>query len=119
MMNRLLSSLSAICAQHPLDKKILVVPSYQIGSQVGDALAAGGASWVNLHHVTLPGLAEQEAGPELAAKGTKVISGTDALSLVDQIFGRLKEAGELGYFGRVEATTGIIRALQSSIFTLR
>jgi len=119
MMNRLLSSLAGVCAEHPLNKKYLVVPTYQIGRQVGDALAAGGSSWVNLHCVTLPGLADQVAGPDLAANGTRVITGTDALSLVDQIFGRLKDAGRLDYFGRVEATTGITRALQASIFTLR
>ena len=119
MMNRLLSSLSAICAEHPLDKKYLVVPSYQIGRQLGDALAAGGSSWVNLHSVTLPALAEQAAGPELAADGTRVISGAEALSLVDQVFGQLKDAGRLDYFGRVEATAGTIGAIQGSIFSLR
>ncbi len=118
-MNRLLSSLSAICAEHPLDKKYLVVPSYQIGRQLGDALAADGSSWVNLHSVTLPALAEQAAGPELAASGTRVISGAEALSLVDQVFGQLKDAGRLDYFGRVEATAGTIGAIQGSIFSLR
>ncbi len=119
MMNRLLSALSAVCAEHPLVKKYLIVPSYQIGRQLGDALAAGGSSWVNLHSVTLPALAEQAAGPELAANGTRVISGAEALSLVDQVFGQLKDAGRLDYFGRVEATAGTIGAIQKSIFTLR
>ncbi|OGD23033.1 MAG: hypothetical protein A2W03_04660 [Candidatus Aminicenantes bacterium RBG_16_63_16] len=119
MMNRLLSSLAEVCAEHPLDKKYLIVPSFQIGRQLGDGLAAAGASWVNLHYLTLPALAEQVAGPELAAKGTRVISGADALSLVDRIFGQHKDAGRLGYFGRVEATVGTIRALQASISALR
>ncbi len=118
-MNRLLSYLSRACAEHPLDKKYLIVPSYQVGRQIGDTLAAGGASWVNLHCMTLPALAQEVVGPDLTAKGIGVASGTRLLFLVDRIFRTLKGGGKLDYFDRVEATTGIVRALQRSVFTLR
>lgn len=118
-MNRLLGSLSEICAAHRLEKKYLIVPSYQVGRQIGDALAAAGSSWVNLYYATLPALAQEVAGPDLVNRGVRVISGPPLLFLIDRIFREFKDGGRLTYFGRVEATPGIIRALARSLFALR
>jgi ATP-dependent helicase/nuclease subunit B len=111
--------LSRICSEHRLEKKYLIVPSYQIGHQIGEKLAEKGGSWVNLHFVTLPALAQEVGGAELSKQGIKLISSTGSLFIVDKIFRKLKEEGELDYFNKIEATTGIVRALQNSIFALR
>ncbi len=118
-MNVALRALAKICAEFRLEKKYLLVPSYQVGHQIGEALAREGGSWVNLHFVTLVSLAQQAAGEELLKRGTKLISSTHCLFIVEKIFRELKERGRLEYFGRLEATTGIVRALRSSIYDLR
>ena len=78
------------CAEHRLEKKYLIVPSYQTGHQIGEALAKEGGSWINLHFVTLPSLAQETAGIELSAQGNKLVSQANALFLVDRVFRRLK-----------------------------
>jgi ATP-dependent helicase/nuclease subunit B len=118
-MNLAISYLTRFCAEHRLEKKYLIVPSYQTGHQIGEVLAKEGGAWVNLHFVTLPSLAQEAAGIELSTQGTKLISQANALFLVDRVFRRLKAAKKFKYFGQVEATTGIVRALRHSIFALR
>jgi len=61
-MKAFISFLSKFCEEHQLDKKHLIVPSYQIGHQVGEALAREGESRINLNFVTLPALAQEVAG---------------------------------------------------------
>ncbi len=118
-MRRSVEFLSRFCAEKRLDKKYLIVPSYQIGHQIGEALTREGGSWVNLHFATLPRLARETAGLELSAKEIELISQSKALFLIDRVFRRLKAGKKLKYFGRVEATTGIVQALRRSIFALR
>jgi hypothetical protein len=118
-MSRTVEFLSRFCAEHRLEKKYLIVPSYGIGHPIGEAMAKEGGAWVNLHFATLPSLARETAGPQLSARGIKLISQTNALFLVDRVFQRLRASDKLRYFGRVEATAGIVRALLHSIFALR
>jgi len=47
-MRRAVQYLLGFCAEHRLEKKYLIVPSYQVGHQVGEALGKEGGSWVNL-----------------------------------------------------------------------
>jgi len=49
----------------------------------------------------------------------KLVSGTASLFLVDRIFRELKGRGKLGYFGKIEATSGIVRIIRNSLFCLR
>jgi ATP-dependent helicase/nuclease subunit B len=117
--NQLLSCLSRICAEHRLAEKILVSPSFQIAHQIGEELAEKGGPWVNLRFVTLPSLAQEVVGVELSRRKIRLVAGTGSLFLVDKIFKKLRDGKKLDYFGGVEATTGLVRALQNSIFALR
>ena len=98
-MSRLVPYLSRFCDEHRLEKKYLMVPSYQIGHRIGEALAKEGGSWFNLHFVTLPSLAQELAGIELSAQGIKLVSQASALFLVDRVFRRLKAAKKLKEIG--------------------
>ncbi len=118
-MSFLVLYLSRFCTEYKLAKKYLIVPSYQVGHQIGEALAKAGGAWANLHFVTLPSLAQEAAADELAKRGLKLLSQANALFLVDRVFRRLSDGKKLNYFGRVEATTGIIRALRHSLFAIR
>jgi len=114
-----LSWLSNICSEYRLEKKYLVVPSYQVGHQIGETLAKEGGSWINLHFVTLPALAQKVAGAELSKRVIKFVSSTGSFYLVDKIFRRLKAQKKFRYFGDIEATAGIIQALRHSINAVR
>lgn len=50
-MRRSTEFLSGFCAEKRLDKNYLILPSYQIGHQIGEALTGEGGPWVNLHFV--------------------------------------------------------------------
>ena len=52
-MTSLLAAFSAMCREYPLREKIVVVPSLAIGHQIGDAVARGGTSWINLRFETV------------------------------------------------------------------
>jgi len=118
-MNRTVEFLSRFCREHRLDKKYLICPSYKVGRQIGESLAKEGENWVNLHFMTLSALAQQIVGAELSRTGMRLLSKPRAFFLVEKIFRRLKNEAELDYFGKIEATTGIVRALENSIFELR
>src|SRR5450759_1480308 len=61
--NRLLQELATFCEAHPIDEKILLVPSFAVGTQILDALARSGFAHLNLRPATLFSLALDVAGP--------------------------------------------------------
>ncbi len=111
--------LSSFLASHVLEEKVFVVPSYRIGHQVGESLAAQGTSWVNLRFVTLPALANEVAGEASAERGLRQISGAASLFLIERIFRGLKQQGRLEYFDPLDASTGVVRSVLRSVRTLR
>jgi len=80
-----LRQLQTLCASHPVAPKILFVPSRQTGNTVVEALAQRGTPWVNLRAMVVTDLAEQLAGPALAAEGTKRLTPDQAHFLVDEL----------------------------------
>ena len=81
--NRLLQELAAFCEAHPVDEKILLVPSFAVGTQILDALARSGCAHLNLRPATLFSLAHRVAGPALAAEGRVTLSRAQLLALVE------------------------------------
>jgi len=118
-MNSLISFLAEYCQGHLLDEKIFIVPSYQLGHKIGESLTMQGNSWVNLHFVTLPSLAQEVAGVELSIRGVRQISTAASFFMLDNIFRNLKEEGKLDYFSELEASSGVVRAIHRSLFALR
>jgi CRISPR/Cas system-associated exonuclease Cas4 (RecB family) len=102
-----------------LDEKIFVVPSYQIGHQIGESLAKNDQCWANLRFMTLPSLAHDVVGIELSKRKIKQITGAASLFLVEKIFRELKEEGELRYLGDLEISSGVVRSFRRSIAALR
>ena len=111
--------LKDVCFDLFLDEKIFIVPSYQIGHQIGEALVKEGQSWINLRFVTLASLALEIAGEKLSGEGKRQISRTASQVLINHIFRGLKESRELVYFGEFEAQSGIVNAIHRSIQDLR
>jgi len=118
-VNTLIRSLAKFCGEHLLDEKIFVVPSYQVGHQIGESLTKAGHSWVNLRFATLPSLAQEYAGLDLSQGDMSQISESSAVILLNKVFGALLDDGRLGYFGELKPSPGIIRALHESLYALR
>ncbi len=111
--------LADFCREHLLDEKILIVPSFSAGRQIGDALAGAGESWANLRLVTLPTLAHERAALDLAGQNKTHLTEMELVVQVDIIFRNFKARGVLEYFDRLAATPGVARALFRAIQELR
>jgi len=118
-VNSLIAYLDRFCAEYRLEEKTFIVPSYQIGNMIGQALSMEGRPWVNLRFATFSSLAEEAAGQELAGRGLKRISGTAARILIHRIFLESMERGELRYYGELEVRSGIVDAVCRSVQDLR
>jgi len=118
-MNSLIGFLAGYCGGHLLEEKIFVVPSYQVGHQIGELLTKGGNSWVNLRFATLPSLAQEYAGMEVSGGDSRQISESSAIIVLNKVFSALLDEGRLKYFGALKPSPGIIRALHQSLYALR
>ncbi|HKB79995.1 MAG TPA: hypothetical protein VKH35_09790, partial [Thermoanaerobaculia bacterium] len=116
-MPHLLSRLAAICREHLLREKILVVPSLAVGHQIADAVAHGGTPWVNLRVETLRTISDAVAGFDLAREGVTVLSRAQALAMIERACDRVLD--ESSYFGALADRPGLHRAIQKSIDDLR
>jgi len=118
-MNSVIRFLGEFCGGYLLEEKIFVVPSYQVGHQIGESLTKAGQSWVNLRFTTLPSLAQEYAGLDISQEDLSQISESSALILLNKVFSTLFDDGRLDYFGELKPSPGIIRALHKSLYALR
>jgi len=118
-MSAAVEFLAAFCREHPLDDKVLLVPSFVAGREIGDALAAEAGAWVNLRFVTAPLLAAEVLERTGASPSSRPMTSSAELALVDRLFRELLAAGELEYFARAGATPGLAAALHRAIRELR
>jgi len=115
--NRLLQELATFCEAHPIDEKILLVPSFAVGTQILDALARSGSAHLNLRPATLFSLALEVAGPLLAADGRRLLSRAQLLAVVESACDEVLKADS--YFGKLRERVGLHRALHRTLDELR
>lgn len=115
--NRLLSGLADFCAAHPVDEKILLVPSFPTGTQILDALARSGCPHLNLRPATVFSLAFGVAGSALAAEGKRLLSRAQLLAVVESACDEVLQ--EDSYFGALRRSVGLHRALHRTLDELR
>jgi len=118
-MNSLTCFLGEFCRGHLLDEKVFVVPSYQVGHQIGESLAKSGESWVNLRFATLLSLAQEYAGMDVSEAGARQISQSSAIIVLNKVFSDLLDERRLEYFGGLKPSPRIVRALHHSLHALR
>lgn len=77
-----LAQLDAFCAGHPIQPKVLFVPSVQAGMNLTTALARRGTERIHLQVTTPAAWAERRVAPRLQAQGwTRLAGGTDRFLL--------------------------------------
>ncbi len=116
-LSAVVERLAAVCREHLLREKILVVPSLAIGHQIADAVAHGGTPWVNLRAETIRTLADAIAGFDLAREGITVLSRAQALAIIERACDEVLDAAS--YFAALKDRPGLHRAIQKSIDDLR
>ncbi len=118
-MNATIRFLAAFCRDHPLDEKIFICPSFVTGRQIGEALARGCGSWVNLRFLTVRALAaEILTRPGGSAAGRPMTSSAE-LALTDRLFRELLAEEKLDYFVMAGASPGLSRSLHRALRELR
>ncbi len=124
-MNETVQALAEICEQWQLDEKLLFVPSYSMGHQIGELLSRFGTSWINLRVTTVSGYAHGRVGLEIGSKGIRLINSVEQLLVVEKIYRekRYQEKCDLKskdrYFEGAEEIPGILKCLTRAIHEMR
>jgi len=119
-MNQTLKALSEVIKQYPLDEKLLFVPSYSIGHQIGESLARSGASWINLRISTPLGYAQGLLAHELAGADIRLADENEELLIVEKLYKENPKSKEgRQYFEAAEEISGILKCLTGSLRELK
>lgn len=117
--NILLSFLSNIAKKYPRDEKVFIIPDYRSGHQILENLSYSGTAWMNFRLATAFSLASEIAEEAIIKERLEILSGMGILAIMDDIFTRLADTGQLRYFEKHAVNKGIIEALVGTVATLR
>jgi len=119
-MNETIKALAEICEGHRFREKLLFVPSYSIGHQIGEYLAKSGTSWINLRMTTTTGYAQQLVSPYLGKEGIRMVNPQERLMIIEALYRGDREGNKKGtYFSNAEKMPGIIHCLGHAIHEMR
>jgi len=119
-MNKTIQILSEICEKNRFAEKLLFVPSYSIGHQIGEHLAKIGRSWINLRKTTVAGYAQELVAPDLGKEGIRLIETHENFLIIEEILRGDESLGGIGcYFEGSPDIHGLIRCLGNTINELR
>lgn len=111
-MNEMVRQLAAVCRQHPLEEKLLFVPSYSIGHQIREHLAKSGTPWIHLMVTTAVGYALELTALDLSARGIRLITPEERFVMIETLYrGGDISVGGGQYFGGAEEIPGILKCL--------
>ena len=112
-----LAQIEAFCDAHPIDAKVLIVPTMTAGHDLAIALAATGYSYLNLQIETPRSLAEKDAGALLIAEGhSRMAQDADLFWLDEMIPQAVSEVND-DYFA--QQATALTRPFLRTLRVLR
>ena len=119
-MNATIEHLTQICKDHRFKEKLLFVPSYSIGHQLGECLAKTGTSWINLRMTTAVGFAQEMAALDICKSGIRHIESQARLIIIEKLY-RNNEISTTGnsYFKKAEEIPGILKYLSNAVHEMR
>ena len=112
-----LAQLKAFCDAHPIDAKVLIVPTMTVGHDLTLALAATGYSWLNLQIETPRSLAEKDVSAHLIAEGQARMAQDADLFWLDEIIPRAVREIDDDYFA--QQATALTRPFSRTLRVLR
>ena len=112
-----LAQIEAFCDAHPIEAKVLIVPTMTAGHDLTIALAATGYSYLNLQIETPRSLAEKDAGAHLIAEGhSRMAQDADLFWLDEMIPHAVREIND-DYFA--QQATALTRPFSRTLRVLR
>ena len=112
-----LAQIKAFCDAHPIDAKVLIVPTMTTGHDLTLALAATGYSWLNLQIETPRSLAEKDASALLIEEGhSRMAQDADLFWLDEMIPQAVSEVND-DYFA--QQATALTRPFLRTLRVLR
>ena len=119
-MGKTIEILAKICEEHLFQEKLLFVPSFSIGRQIGEWLTKRGRGWINLRFTTLAAYTRELVGPELTSAKLRVIDFEEIPFIVESLYGADNMRSERGgYFEAACEIPGIFKCLAKSLQELR
>lgn len=112
-----LAQIKAFCDAHPIDAKVLIVPTMTVGYDLALALAATGYSWLNLQIETPRSLAEKDASALLIAEGHARMAQDADLFWLDEMIPRAVSEVNDDYFA--QQATALTRPFLRTLRVLR
>ena len=112
-----LAQLKAFCDAHPIDAKVLIVPTMTVGHDLAIALAATGYSYLNLQIETPRSLAEKDASTHLIAEGHSHMAQDADLFWLDEMIPQAVSEVNDDYFA--QQATALTRPFLRTLRVLR
>lgn len=117
-MKSVVKSLYQGCTNYPLNEKIIVVNTYQIGEQMIEAYISEGFPAVNLKIRTVYDLARETVELNSPAEWN-LLEDIVAEQVMYSLLKELKDEDRLNYFSKIEITPSFTKSIYSTIMTLR
>ncbi|MGG0719418.1 PD-(D/E)XK nuclease family protein [Robertmurraya massiliosenegalensis] len=117
-MKSVVKSLYQGCANYPLNEKIMVVDTYQVGEQILEVYISEGFPAINLKIRTVYDLA-QEIVEMNTLTDWNMIEPVVAEQILYTLLKELKDENRLNYFSKIEITPSFTKSIYSTIMTLR
>ena len=111
--------LAALCSEHPVTSKVILVPSAQAGVAMGTDLARCGTNWINLRFATPEDIAREISEPAFLADGwTPLPKDADMVELVPIVTDFLASPANI-YFKNQPFSHGLLRSIHRTLRALR
>lgn len=115
-----IDALAGICDENRFQEKLLFVPSYSIGHQIGECLAKGGTPWINLRVTTPVGYAQGLLALDLNMAGIHLIDSRERLLVIEKLYLDYGSSqGAAHYFEGAAEIPGILRCLSNAVHEIR
>ncbi|WP_026689603.1 PD-(D/E)XK nuclease family protein [Alteribacter aurantiacus] len=111
--------LKAIMKSHPIEEKVLVVPSKRDGRLAIDALAKNGTPVVNVHTKTIEDLVKESVLWKVERDNKHEIPEEVGRQMVFQIMKSLKDGGAFKYFSKIKLTPSLSEAVFKGILDIK
>ena len=119
-MNKTIKILSGICEKYRFEEKLLFVPSYSIGHQIGEYLAKTGVSWINLRTTTVSGYAQELVSLDLSKNKIRLVDSNERLAIIEKLYHGDEELGNSQcYFEGASEVPGILKCLANTVHEMR
>lgn len=118
-MNPTLHELARACREEPVREKLLFVPSYSIGHQIGEWLVRTNAPWANLRVTTPAGYAHERVAVRLSSDSIRLVESYERFLIVEKLCSDPNWTNKSVYFKSGAEVPGILKCLSDAIHEVR